>query len=497
MDSGARHAQDADTMMHAWCLREIAPWQAKRLPFAAVRDEFARRNAANPMQFLFHIRGGEVTMAAKAPASPDRIPVWRPPMYLRFLGDVAQQYCPDLDTDLLIHVGDGGVVLDGIPVFVFQKPLGSNALLLPDVDFLQEDFYEGKPQYADHIDYAAKRCSAVFAGAVSGVPLTAQVVRDRACPRLQSALHFRGNPAVDFRLPVIPKAVTGEPRDLLLQMGFGDPKDRLSYQQQFEHKFILSMDGFGATCSRLPITLQSNSVLLKYNSIHQLYYFDGLIPWLHYVPIASDAEVEDIVRIEAARPGTFAAIVRQANAFAAAYLTRDAAMRYTARLLREYAASFAAAGGLGAFAPPAKTEPVPAVALRVMAHIAHRGDVWFPAGAWAGADGPGGWIEGVSIEAGTGIAPQDLAYQTLGMDGALSPPVAGGVYCGSRGHAAPLAGLGIRLSGVSGARGELRYTARFADGAVVGPLTDGAICRSPTGAKLLSLRVCVQARAAG
>jgi hypothetical protein len=32
---------------------------------------------------------------------------------------------------------------------------------------------------------------------------------------------------------------------------------------QFGNKFIISMDGNDATCSRLPITFRSNSVLLK------------------------------------------------------------------------------------------------------------------------------------------------------------------------------------------------------------------------------------------
>jgi hypothetical protein len=90
------------------------------------------------------------------------------------------------------------------------------------------------------------------------------------------------------------------------------------------------MDGWGATCSRIPITLRSNSVLLKYQSQHLLYYFDALIPWLHYIPIAFDDEVTCILRVEEHYLGISSAIVQSANAFADAFLTREQAMKYTA-----------------------------------------------------------------------------------------------------------------------------------------------------------------------
>ena len=291
------------------------------------------------MAFHFRIENGRVSIAEKAPATPDKVPIWRPPLYQKFLTHVVESFCPDLTTDLLVHVGDGGLGNERVPILAFQKPHDTNPLLLPDVDLLEADFFEGPHTFDDQLVFFEKDTSAVFVGATSGMRIDEDVVRYLRLPRLRSAMFFKDNPRVDFRLPVLDNVVSDGAREMLVRMGFG-LGNRLTYEEQLRHKFIISMDGFGATCSRVATSLMSNSVLLKYDSPHRLFYFHGLKEWIHYVPISEDRDVLTVIRMEEENRGLFALIAQQGQDFFRTYLVRSAAARYTALLLGLYAGLF-------------------------------------------------------------------------------------------------------------------------------------------------------------
>ena len=87
----------------------------------------------------------------------------------------------------------------------------------------------------------------------------------------------------------------------------------------------------------------SNSVLVKYDSDHILYYFDGMRPWVHYVPVSRDNDVEAVIDLEARDPEPFATIAAAGRRFAARYLTRAAVVEYMRLLLIFYAQSLSKA----------------------------------------------------------------------------------------------------------------------------------------------------------
>ena len=220
------------------------------------------------------------------------------------------------------------------PIFQFQKPNGSSAILLPDIDFLGLDFYH-QPGYADKIPYQEKATSAIFVGGTSGQVNTVETVREPVAPRLQAGKHFRGHPDIHFLLTTLSRCQNAEAEQALRDLGFGGPT--VPWSEQFPHKFIISVDGNGATCSRVVIALKSNSALLKYNSPHHLYYFKGLVPWLHYVPIVEHGDIENIIKIERECPGTFASIAEEGRRFAETYINRQRVFQYVAELLTHYA----------------------------------------------------------------------------------------------------------------------------------------------------------------
>jgi hypothetical protein len=51
--------------------------------------------------------------------------------------------------------------------------------------------------------------------------------------------------------------------------------------------------------------LKSNSVILKYDSPHDLYYSPILRQWVHYIPIENDKDILNIIELEKDNPGVF------------------------------------------------------------------------------------------------------------------------------------------------------------------------------------------------
>ena len=60
---------------------------------------------------------------------------------------------------------------------------------------------------------------------------------------------------------------------------------RLSVVDMLQFKYVLDIDGYASTYSGTFWKLYSGSVLLKQTSVWRQWYYDRLIPWVHYVPI--------------------------------------------------------------------------------------------------------------------------------------------------------------------------------------------------------------------
>lgn len=73
---------------------------------------------------------------------------------------------------------------------------------------------------------------------------------------------------------------------------FAIPKDYfskyLSQQDSLGFKYLMDVDGTSCSFSRMAWILYSNSVLFKHKSVKIQWYYDKLIPYIHYVPIDSD-----------------------------------------------------------------------------------------------------------------------------------------------------------------------------------------------------------------
>ena len=321
-----------------------ADWaQAQVLPWAAAldlsRDAYARLldqvNAERHDVFVFDIAGGEVVMRDKSVHHPTafnrRIEQFRAGLYLGLLNGAVRAV--DLRERFSVAVGVADKVIDappGLPVFGYQKREGERLILLPDIEFQEHHFYER--EHADlHPDDKINQI--VFSGASTGKWLSAEDVEQDRSERLRFAAHFHDHPQVKFTIGMAAECSTPEAEARLTAKPYFKT---VTWHDQMKSRYIFSMDGNGATCSRILRGLRTRSVVLKLRSDYQLYYFSGLIPWRHFVPVR-DLEDLGMLAPQLTR-ADFAshAIADAANAFCAAHLTREKVLLYTGRLLGEF-----------------------------------------------------------------------------------------------------------------------------------------------------------------
>jgi hypothetical protein len=117
--------------------------------------------------------------------------------------------------------------------------------------------------------------------------------------------------------------------------------------------------------------------------------------------------------------------------------------------------------------------------VHIVAHIRTRGDMSFAHVPWAGRVAPGLWIESFSVQPLEQFGAKDIEYKGLTGSGFETPWISDNVMCGTRGMATPLVGFAIRLKpSAAAASFDCEYSGYYQSGLVVGPMRNGAPCRS-------------------
>jgi hypothetical protein len=256
----------------------------------------------------------------------------RSALYRVFLEAVLAKHDIDADMVLAMDVSDISDESADFPLFSFQKNIGSRNILLPDVDFFHWNWYAGKN---DPFGYDDKKLAAIFVGSSSGGKLTESKLAELALPRLRAAAYFAGNPRVDFRIANAVQCDTERTRSLLERQPYFSK--RMNWSQQFSYRFLLSMDGNGAACSRLAMALKSNSALVKFDSPYLLYYFPAMVNGRDYVAVSSEQDVEEVINQELRSPGRFKPVAESGRSFFARFLNRESVVDYAGAILRSYA----------------------------------------------------------------------------------------------------------------------------------------------------------------
>jgi hypothetical protein len=233
---------------------------------------------------------------------------------------------------------DGPISHPFLPTFSFQKLEASTQILIPDIDFLAHNFYEDAT-FRDVVPYNQKHISAIFSGSTTGGLNTTESVLKKSLPRINAADYFYDRASVFFSLPNIVQYENDEARTELSKLPYC-MADYTPWSEQLNHRFLISIDGNGATCSRIKLALSSNSALLKYNSPHKLYYFDFLEPMVHYIPINKHSDVDTCIERDSQDSTSGAAIAAAGRNFAERFLSRQQIEFYMAAVLKIYSSLF-------------------------------------------------------------------------------------------------------------------------------------------------------------
>jgi len=318
--------------LETWVNAQVGPWRDRDIG----RERLGDLENAHGGLYRLSFSGEGVSYREKPGATAvQKVLASRARRYANMLGKVYAVHGRGLRYDLMLGVDDMLPAELDVPVFHFQKRGGSSAILLPDIDFLWCQYYEA-PKWKDDIQFFDKTDTAVFVGSTTGGGLLTEAkLRANQVPRINAAMHFRNDPRVAFKLPNLCQYADEATRKMLVALDLG--AHRIPWKEQFKSKLLLSMDGNGATCSRVAVALGSNCVLVKYDSPHRLYYFDGLERGVHYVGVADNVEVEAVLDDLVANPGRYAEIARRSKSFHDTYLTRAAVLEYAGLLTRAYA----------------------------------------------------------------------------------------------------------------------------------------------------------------
>ncbi len=253
-------------------------------------------------------------------------------LYRAFIEKTLRRSKVETAFDFALDVNDFPEDAADLPIFSFQKVRGAHNPLLPDVDFFQSKWYQHDH---DGLPYEEKTNSACFVGSSTGAWLGVDEIRNQQTPRLRAAAYFCGNPRVLFRIANAVHCLSEEAKALLMSQPYFS--SQVSWEEQLRHRFLISMDGNGAACSRLVKGFRSNSAVIKYDSPYELYYFPALRTGADYLLAEKDEDVERFVETEAASPGAFKEVAQSGRRFAERYLTIGSVMGYTARLLNAFA----------------------------------------------------------------------------------------------------------------------------------------------------------------
>jgi hypothetical protein len=322
-----------------WASLEIAPWRKRRLTHSDIDKGLDDATRSAPSIAIFRIRDGVVSSdwphGGRLPDEPMPMLTARASLIGDFLQAVVTHHVIDCDLSLGIRLGDRGPERRDVPIFAFHKVRFEQTILLPDLDFMISAFYAGE-EFGDARPFLDKRPEAFFIGATTGGIVSMDRLRSDGHERIRAARFFRDRPGVTFEISSIVQYDSEETRaevERLVPLSHG----WRSWQDQFGYRYLLSMDGNGATWSRTAVALASNSVLVKYASPSLLYYMHGLDPWVHFIPVRRDSDVIGLVADADRTAERDAEIAANGRAFAERHFSRDAVMAYTASLLRLYA----------------------------------------------------------------------------------------------------------------------------------------------------------------
>jgi hypothetical protein len=370
---------------------------------------------------------------------------YRAEIYCSFIKQVLSFFPIDITIDFCFFLDDIYDQEVEFPLFHYQRVKGEKLFLLPDWDSLTYFFYEDY-NTVDKVSYLAKKDQCIFVGSTTGVdPHTGNSILNTNTSifrnqRINSAVYFKNHESVHIVLPKIIQYDCAETAEAIKQM-IGD-SEYIDMASQYEYKFILSMDGNGATCSRVALTLRSNSVLIKRESDRELSWFNFLRAGHDYISIRDDSDLNYLIRNTSEYEEFFLGISLNGKQFFNKHLTRFTMMRQVAFTLLEYMRIYS--NDLNKYNTVKKKLLLFSPKLLLCLHCKGKGDIVCRDGDICGdADHD---IEGISIASCLSkLDTKQISYLIKDSNGIFSEWICGSYFAGSRGKGIALQAIAVDI----------------------------------------------------
>ena len=189
------------------------------------------------------------------------------------------------DVDFILYLDDQFLnEVPVLPIFHFQKKRNGPGILLPYLSHLNdlEAFHTDSKEFV----WSAKISQAIWRGASTGGSYDLSnwhtFARSKLVLSCSSKLLQNMCNASYYKIV----QATDEARDAMLaNMTLADP---IPLKEQMKFKYILSLDGNGACAGRFEQLVSGNSLIMKTESDSIEFYYTGLQPHVHFVPVKED-----------------------------------------------------------------------------------------------------------------------------------------------------------------------------------------------------------------
>lgn len=214
--------------------------------------------------------------------------VWRRlPTLVRLLSRASPEIAP-----VSANISDGGGNLPDELAFCSDEP---RSVLVPDPAFMTTRLYEPFRELADSQPdrWHRRRDTLLWRGAISGEGHTITEAMDVGDPalkqRVRLCLALRGLEDVDVKLLAVGNDRADEPARAALE-AHGILGGSVAPSRWVEVKFALDIDGVSNSWANFYTRMLMGCCVLKVASPKgfRQWYYDDLVPWTHYVPVASD-----------------------------------------------------------------------------------------------------------------------------------------------------------------------------------------------------------------
>ena len=181
-----------------------------------------------------------------------------------------------------------------VPVFAFGKhEMDSQSLLIPDPTFMQSRGHLADLARLDEVETSMswfdKKPIVFWRGANSGLYMNAPDDNWKKASRMRLALVSKEFNNLNVLDAAISKVVDqGDEHFTKRVYELGVVKDYIPFEDFLSYRYQVDVDGISCAWLSCFLKLASKSLMLKVQSPYKQWYYGDLLPWKHYVPVASD-----------------------------------------------------------------------------------------------------------------------------------------------------------------------------------------------------------------